>query len=63
VGPADGGPIILQKAVPVYDDDTGDTLSARILEEEHRLLPEAIRLFGQGRIVVNGRKTTIKPAN
>ena len=39
----DGGPIVLQAAVPVLDDDTVDTLSARILVEEHRIYPEAIR--------------------
>ena len=62
-GAADGGPIILQKAVPVYDDDTGDSLGARILKEEHQLLPEAIRLIGAGRVVVDGRRVRITPAS
>ena len=44
----DGGPIILQSAVPVLDDDTPDTLAARILIEEHRLYPEAIRIVLDG---------------
>ena len=51
----DAGPIIIQRAVPVYDDDTPDTLSARILAEEHRALPEAIRLFASGRLTLHGR--------
>ena len=46
----DGGPIVLQAAVPVLDDDTVETLSARILVEEHRLYPEAIRLVLEGRL-------------
>ena len=40
----DGGPIVLQRAVPVLDDDTADTLAARILEEEHRAYPEAVQI-------------------
>lgn len=52
----DAGPIILQRAVPVYDDDTPDTLSARILAEEHRALPDAIRLFASGRLALDGRR-------
>jgi phosphoribosylglycinamide formyltransferase-1 len=51
----DGGPIILQSAVPVLDDDTVDTLSARILVEEHKIYPEAIRLVLDGRWHLNGR--------
>lgn len=46
----DGGPIILQARVPVYPDDTPDTLAARVLEEEHRIYPEAIRAFAEGKI-------------
>ena len=41
----DGGPIIAQRSVPVYDDDTVETLSARILAEEHQLYPEAVRII------------------
>ncbi|MDO8689476.1 MAG: phosphoribosylglycinamide formyltransferase [Dehalococcoidia bacterium] len=52
----DGGPIILQQAVPVLDDDTVNDLSWRILEEEHRILPRAIELFAQGRLRLDGRR-------
>jgi phosphoribosylglycinamide formyltransferase-1 len=52
----DGGPIILQAAVPVLDGDTVDTLSARILVEEHRLYPEAIRIVLDGGWRVDGRR-------
>lgn len=55
----DGGPFILQKAVPVLDDDTEETLEARILEWEHRLLPLAVRLFAEGRLTVEGRRVRI----
>jgi phosphoribosylglycinamide formyltransferase-1 len=55
----DGGPIILQEAVPVYDDDTVESLSARILEKEHKILVEAIRLFGENRLKVVGRRVFI----
>lgn len=55
----DGGPFILQKAVPVLDDDTVETLEARILEWEHRLLPLAVRLFAEGRLHVVGRRVRI----
>ncbi|VAV84744.1 Phosphoribosylglycinamide formyltransferase [hydrothermal vent metagenome] len=56
----DTGPIIIQAAVPVTGDDTAESLSSRILKEEHRIYPEAIRLFCQGRLEVNGRKVFIK---
>ena len=52
----DGGPILLQAPVPVLDDDTADTLSARILVEEHRLYPEAIRLMLEGAVRFDGRR-------
>lgn len=52
----DGGPIILQKAVPVLDDDTEESLSLRILQEEHRILPKAIQLFARGSLRVVGRR-------
>jgi formyltetrahydrofolate-dependent phosphoribosylglycinamide formyltransferase len=58
----DHGPIILQEAVPVRDDDTPDTLAARVQELERRLVPEAIRLFAEGRLVIEGRRVRIKPA-
>jgi phosphoribosylglycinamide formyltransferase-1 len=51
----DGGPIILQSGVPVLSDDVEDTLSARILVEEHKIYPEAIRLVLDGRWHLNGR--------
>lgn len=55
----DTGPVILQAVVPVYDSDTADILSARILEQEHRIYPEAIGLFATGCLQVNGRKVSI----
>jgi phosphoribosylglycinamide formyltransferase 1 len=55
----DGGPIILQKAVPVLEDDTEDSLAARILEQEHVLLPLAVRLYAEGRLRIEGRRVHI----
>ncbi len=55
----DGGPFILQKAVPVLEGDTEETLEARILEWEHELLPLAVRLFAEGRLRVEGRNVRI----
>ncbi len=55
----DGGPIILQKAVPVRDGDTEETLAARILEQEHVFLPIAVRLFAEGRLKIEGRRVRI----
>jgi len=52
----DTGPIIVQAVVPVHEDDTEDTLAARILKEEHRIYPMAIRLFLEGRLTVSGRR-------
>jgi phosphoribosylglycinamide formyltransferase-1 len=52
----DAGPIILQAAVPVADNDTADTLAARILREEHRIYSEAIALAGSGKFRVIGRR-------
>ncbi len=57
----DRGPIILQAVVPVLDDDTPESLAARVLIEEHRLYPEAIRLFARGRLEVQGRRVRIVP--
>lgn len=56
----DTGPIILQAAVPVLEDDTEETLSARILEEEHRIYPQAIKLFAEGRLKIEGRLVRLK---
>ncbi len=58
----DMGPIILQAAVPVLQDDTEDTLAARILVEEHRIYPEAVGLYFQGRLEVRGRRVFILEA-
>jgi len=52
----DGGPIVVQAPVPVKDDDTEDTLSARILAEEHRIYPEAIRIVLDGDWRIDGRR-------
>ncbi|HEU4751482.1 MAG TPA: phosphoribosylglycinamide formyltransferase, partial [Armatimonadota bacterium] len=57
----DHGPIILQRAVPVLDDDTVETLAARVLEEEHRAYPEAVRLFAEGRLRIEGRRVRTLP--
>ena len=56
----DTGPIIVQAVVPVYEDDTEDALAARILKEEHRIYPMAIRLFLEGRLTVEGRRVFTK---
>jgi phosphoribosylglycinamide formyltransferase 1 len=56
----DTGPIVCQAVVPVLEGDSLETLSARILEQEHRIYPEALRLLVQGRIEVNGRRVRIK---
>ena len=58
----DAGPIILQAAVPVEEDDTVETLAARILEQEHRILPRAIQLFAEGRLRIEGKRVRILPA-
>jgi phosphoribosylglycinamide formyltransferase-1 len=55
----DTGPIIVQKAVPVLEDDTEETLAARILEKEHEAYPEAVRLFFEGRLRVEGRRVRV----
>ncbi len=55
----DSGPILLQRAVSVLDSDTEESLSARILEQEHILYPKAIRLFCEGKIRFNGRKLLV----
>jgi phosphoribosylglycinamide formyltransferase 1 len=55
----DGGPIILQKCVPVLETDDEDALAERILDQEHIAFPEAIRLFCENRLVIEGRKVRI----
>lgn len=57
----DRGPIVMQRCVPVNDDDSAGTLAARVLETEHRLYPEALQLFAEGRVRVEGRRTYIRP--
>jgi phosphoribosylglycinamide formyltransferase 1 len=58
----DTGPIVLQASVPVLAGDTEDSLAARILVEEHRLYPAAIRLFAEGRLRITGRQVVIEGA-
>jgi len=56
----DEGPIILQAAVPILDEDTPDTLAARILVQEHKIYPRAVQLFAKGRLRVDGRRVRIE---
>lgn len=58
-GGTDTGPIIMQKAAPVYHYDTAESLQKRILEDEHILLPESIKLISEGKIKIEGRKVII----
>ncbi|HEY5626619.1 MAG TPA: phosphoribosylglycinamide formyltransferase [Nitrospira sp.] len=55
----DEGPIILQAAVPILDEDTPDSLAARILVQEHKIYPRAVQLFAEGRLRVDGRRVLI----
>ena len=57
----DAGPIVAQAAVPVHDDDTAESLAARILAEEHRIYPEAIGRVLDGRWTVSGRRVVPEP--
>ena len=56
----DTGPIIIQAAVPVYDDDTAETLNARILKQEHKIFSQAIQLYAEGRLEIQGRRVLAK---
>ena len=56
----DTGPIIIQSVVPVLPEDTAEVLAARILREEHKIYPQALRYFSEGRIAKNGRRVEIK---
>lgn len=56
----DNGPIILQKAIEVKDDDTEEDLLVRVHKEEHKIYPEAIKLFAEGRLNIKGRRVAIK---
>ncbi len=55
----DGGPIIVQRTAPVREDDTPATLAARVLEQEHLAYPEAVRLYCDGRLRIEGRRVRI----
>jgi phosphoribosylglycinamide formyltransferase-1 len=55
----DEGPIIIQAVVPVFPDDSGTSLAARILEQEHRIYPRAIQLYAEGRLHVVGRRVQV----
>ncbi len=55
----DGGPIIIQRCVEVKENDTDETLAERILEQEHKIYPEAVKLFVENRLVIKGRKVKI----
>jgi phosphoribosylglycinamide formyltransferase-1 len=57
----DSGPIIVQAVVPVLDDDTADSLAARILKEEHRIYTEAVRLVLSGNYAIDGRRVVARP--
>ncbi len=58
----DTGPIIIQAAVPVLEDDDGDSLADRILRQEHKIYPQAIQWFAEGRLQIEGRCVTVKDA-
>lgn len=60
-GGVDTGPIIIQAVVSVLDDDTEETLMARILQQEHRIYPRAIQLFAEGRLRIEGRRVRLDP--
>jgi phosphoribosylglycinamide formyltransferase-1 len=55
----DEGPIIIQAVVPVFSDDSEETLAARILEQEHRIYPRAIQLYAEGRLRIEGRRVIV----
>jgi len=56
----DTGPIIIQAVVPVYDEDTAETLSSRILKQEHKIYSRAIQLYAEGRLEIQGRRVVAK---
>jgi phosphoribosylglycinamide formyltransferase-1 len=56
----DTGPIIIQAVVPVYDDDSAETLNARILKQEHKIFSQAIQLYAEGRLEIKGRRVLAK---
>ncbi|PLX78326.1 MAG: phosphoribosylglycinamide formyltransferase [Desulfuromonas sp.] len=57
----DTGPIIIQAVVPIFDDDTEDSLAAKILVQEHKIYPRAIQLFAEGRLRIENRRVIIDP--
>jgi phosphoribosylglycinamide formyltransferase-1 len=57
----DTGPIVIQRVVPVLEDDTAETLAARVFQEECRALPEAIAMYADGRLRFDGRRVRIAP--
>ncbi len=59
----DRGPIVVQEAVPVHDDDTAESLAERVQAAERRLVPEAVRLFATSRLRIEGRRVRILPGN
>ena len=59
----DTGPIIVQVAVPVLPDDTPETLASRVLQFEHRIYPQAVKWFVDGRIEIKGRNVTVRDAD
>jgi len=61
-GGVDTGPILIQAVVPVLQEDTAETLAARILEQEHRIYPRAIQLIAENRVHINDRQVSIDPA-
>lgn len=56
----DSGPIIIQAVVPVFDEDTAESLAERILKEEHRIYPQAVQYYAEGRIEISGRRVRIR---
>lgn len=56
----DSGPIIIQTVVPVFDEDTVESLAERILKEEHRIYPQAVQYYAEGRIEIAGRRVRIR---
>ncbi|MCD6350914.1 MAG: phosphoribosylglycinamide formyltransferase [Armatimonadetes bacterium] len=58
----DRGPIIIQAAVPVLQDDDGDALAGRILRQEHKIYPQAVQWFAQGRLQIEGRRVIVRDA-
>jgi phosphoribosylglycinamide formyltransferase-1 len=56
----DHGPIVIQAAVPVLPNDTADTLAARVLAEEHRIYPQAVRWFAEGKLAISDGRVNVR---